>query len=366
MYMFKKIFLGLMVAVIAMPFGASAASLPISVWIPYWKDDAGVKEAAPHLKPIWELNPFSYEVQNGAIVDLVGIDDIMWQDFWLDAKAEKVKMVPTIAWHDGDAIFATLSSSTTRADHVSQILAHVDQYKYDGVDIDYESKTAETAPYFSAFIKELGTALHARKKTLSCTIEPRTPLESRFKVIPPPSEIQYVNDYTVLNQYCDEVKVMTYDQRNVDIKLNESKGTGRPYLPVADKDWVEKVIKETTKTISPKKVMLGVATFGYEYEVALVPGVNGGAPTSGYNRLRSITYKDFTDIRNATGAPVIRNLAGEASAIYLSGSSIRLAWIPDASAIAEKVALAKKYKLRGVSVFSVNGENDPAMWSVLK
>lgn len=362
---FKKVIFSLIIIAFAIPSGVFGASLPISAWIPYWRDEQGIAEISNYLKPLWQANPFSYEVQSdGTLVDLVGLEEILWQDFWIDARAEKVKMVPTIAWHNGEEIMATLSDTKLRTEHVSGILAHVDAFKYDGVDINYENKPAESRPYFSAFLKELSAGMKKRKKLLSCTIEPRTPLASRFLVVPKDQE--YANDYKEINKYCDEVKIMAYDQRNVDILLNAKKGASGPYLPVADKDWVEKVIKETTKTISAKKIYLGVPTFGYEYEIITTTSTNSTSTTKEYRRIKSLTYKDFQIITSNLDQKPTRNSAGEISAVYPVGSSTYIAWMSDAEAIKQKVALVKKYKLKGVSLFSVNGEGDPGIWKILK
>jgi spore germination protein YaaH len=389
----KKILITVILFGFFMPFFAShtkAASLPIDVWLPYWKKEAGIQETIPNLKPIWRLHPFAFEVQpDGTLVDAWNMDEVATDDFFLDVRKAKVKIVPTIAWHSGSQILNTLSSSTARAAHIDGIMAHVDAYKFDGVDIDYEAKPAESRDYFSKFLAELSKKLKAKKKTLSCTIEARTPLTSRFTVIP--KDIEYANDYVAINKYCDEVNIMAYDQRNVDILLNAKKGKTGYYFPVADKEWVEKVIKETIKTISPKKIRLGVPTFGYDYVVTPVAtstatstllssstatstyketGIDApGVITLGkykYDRIGSLTYKDFKALPIGFDGTTYRNTAGELSAIYYQNGVTHFASISDATAIAQKVALAKKYKLQGVAIWTANGENDPKLWSVLK
>ena len=91
-----------------------------------------------------------------------------------------------------------------------------------------------------------------------------------------------------------------------------------------------------------------------------------------------------------------RNSAGELSYIYTSSTLIEvspaLRWIvssippdvipsaslnsstsitrfisfTDAEAIQQKIKLAKKYKLRGIAIFKLDGEADPAFWSYIK
>ncbi len=361
----RKIFILAFAAFFVSGTGLAAAAYPVDVWLPYWKKTEGIAEATPNLAPIWRVHPFSYEVQSdGTIVDLWNMDEIATDDFFLDVRAAKAKVVPTIAWHNGTEIMNILSSSTARKAHIDGIVAHAEVYRFDGVDIDYEGKPAESREHFSAFLQELSARLRAQKKILSCTIEARTPLSSRFTVIP--ADLEYANDYVAINRYCDEVNIMAYDQRDVDIILNAQKGKGGlPYLPVADREWVEKVIQETVKTIDKKKIRLGVPTFGYEYEMVLGKS-DTGLVAGGYSRLRSITYRDFDGLVKASGMKPFRNAAGELSLFYISGNSIRIAWISDSEAVKAKVALAKKYGLKGVVVWTANGENDPNLWKVLK
>src|SRR5205823_3151517 len=117
----------------------------------------------------------------------------------------------------------------------------------------------------------------------------------------------YANDYVAINKYCDEVRIMAYDQTSIDLKLNAAKGSGAFYMPVADPDWVSKVLALTVKTISPKKIMLGVPTYGYQYEVGWSDGV------ATYKRLRAMDFDEAMDLADAVSATPVRNNAGELS-----------------------------------------------------
>ncbi len=184
---------------------------------------------------------------------------------------------------------------------------------------------------------------------------------------------------------------MAYDQGLIDIKLNAAKGSGNLYAPVADPDWVEKIIQLATKTISKKKIMLGVPTYGYEYQVSWSNNVTT------YRRLRSVNYFTAFNRGESVNAPVpARNSAGELSFTYTTStffevsptlrwdvsstlpssmlsetansttSVTRFASFPDAESVAGKVQLAKKYGLRGVVLFKLDGSFDPLIWEVMK
>ncbi len=371
--------------------------LEISGWIPYWRTATGTAEAINHISVFKELSPFGYTVKlDGTLYDPMNIGQEPWTTLIQTAKANKVKIIPTVMWSNADNIYATLKSPTKRKAHIQAIVTMVKSNNFDGVDIDYEGKSAETKKYFSLFLKELWNSIG--NKIVSCTIEARTPLDSRFVMIP--KDIQYANDYVEINKYCDRVRIMTYDQGTVDLKLNAL--SSGPYVPVSDPKWVEKVITLASKTISKKKITIGVATYGYEYTVT---PVQGGYV---YDRETSFNPNYALSIASAFGVASSRSVAGELNLIYtptstplvttsttlatttpsldtsLFGQSavtsssggattspqvsapFRLLVWSDAQAVKDKIALAKKLGVRGISIFKIDGGADPAIWNVLK
>lgn len=363
----RSSFLLYIFTMIFFPLASHAAPLSYAVWIPYWRDDAGTVEVAANLHVIREISPFSYEVRpDGTLVDKLKIGQDPWPNFFALATSSKKKIIPTIAWFDGDAIVRTLASTTGRNRHIAEIVELVRASGFAGIDIDYENKKAETRPHFSKFLKELSAKLHKDKKILSCSIESRTPISSRFVVVP--KNLKYSNDFQAIGTYCDEVRIMAYDQGTIDIKLNKQKGGSKLYAPVADIDWTKKVIQEALKSISAKKIMLGIPTFGHEYEIT--PKLNGW----NYQRIRSLSYQKAIEIAKSASTTPARNSAGEISFVYkiigtstpLIATTTRLVWFPDAISAQAKIKLAKQFKLRGIAIFKADGESDPLMWQILK
>ncbi|MEN9852446.1 MAG: hypothetical protein RI996_389 [Candidatus Parcubacteria bacterium] len=346
-------------------------------WIPYWTKTAGGTETTENLSKLDIISPFSYEVDSkGILVDKLKIAEEPWPTLFAQAKEKKIKIYPTVAWFSRSQMEAILNDKTARTSHIQSIKTNIlDNPSFDGVDIDYENKSAETKNGFSAFLKELSVITKSKNKKLICTIEPRTPIESRVRVLTAQkiAESKLVsNDYVAINTYCDQVRLMTYDQQDADIALHDTYDKlGTPYMPVADPKWVEKVIKETTKTIAPSKIMLGIPTFGYKWE--LTPDIEGRGYV--YTKLRAINFREAYNNAKARGIDIERNQAGELSYMYSApespsyagavGAPLHFVSFPDAESMIDKIALAKKYKLGGITVFKFDGGADQSMWDVL-
>src|SRR3989344_6063129 len=334
--------------------GAAAPKLEVSGWLPYWRAASSTADVLPHLGELKEVNPFGYSVRSdGTLADLVlNIDEEPWTSFIAAAHAKKVRVIPTVMWSDGEAMHRILSDGTKRRALEDEITDLVKTKGFDGIDIDFEGKKAETKDYFSTFLK--GLYIRMGNKWVMCTIESRTPLTSRYDTIP--KDIEYANDFVQINKYCDRVRIMTYDQGSIDIRLNET-ALG-PYVPVSDVKWVEKVIKLTAQTIPKRKLVIGIPTYGFEYE-----------------RLWSFNPQYALTLAQDLNIIPQRNSAGEMSFVYIPQSTpgfipnpgtFRIAWWSDAEAVRQKVALAKKLGVRGVAIFKLDGGQDPGIWKVLK
>ena len=383
-------------AATAVPKIPSVPPLEISGWIPYWRKATGTEEMLAHIDTFKEINPFGYTMkQDGTIFDAMNIDEEPWPALISAARAKKVRVIPTVMWSNGAAIHKILSNTKKRIALEDAITALVKKNNFDGIDIDFEGKLAKTKPYFSTFLK--GLYQRMGKKWVMCTIEARTPLDSRYENIP--KDIQYANDYVAINKYCDRVRIMTYDQGSIDLKLNAL--AAGPYVPVADPKWVEKVVNLAAKTISKKKIVIGIPTYGYEYEVT--PLKEDGYR---YDLLWAFNPKYGLDLAGQLGIVPERNMAGEQSFIYTPTSTIpvvgpadavisnvisnndliatttisqvpnsasivastpfNILWWSDADAIKDKITLARKLGVKGVAIFKIDGGADPAIWDALK
>jgi spore germination protein YaaH len=377
----------------------TSTSFEVSGWLPYWRAASSTADVMPHLNKLTEINIFGYTVKsNGQLYDAANINSATstWAPLIAAARAQHVRVIPTVMWSDTNAIDTVLSSSTLRAQHVAAIVQTVKQNNWDGIDIDYEGKKASDMQYFSDFLQQLYSAMG--NKWVMCTIEARTPPQD-LNTNTPLNQIQYANDFTALNKYCDRVRFMTYDQESVDKTLNSAAGNSI-YTPIADPKWITAVIQLAEKSIPASKIEMGVATYGYEYNVTpyanhtgylydLLWSFDPGYATQLENQYHVLPTRNsagelqFTYVPLVTPAllPVGTSAATATNAATLSASAAAAVTTPianqplpgteryvtwsDSVAIAQKVALAKKLGIRGIAIFKLDGGEDPNDWNAI-
>lgn len=384
---------------------AAIKTIPFEVsgWLPYWRVATSTADVLPRISSLTSVMPFGYTVRNdGTLFDAYGLGSPTSSTSPLAsalitaARSAKVRVVPTVMWSNGAAIHATLSNKAKRIALENRIATLAKSQGFDGIDIDFEGKYAKTKPYFSLFLE--GLYQRMGNKWVYCAIEARTPLSSRYDGTPPPDATEYANDFVAINKYCDRVELMTYDQQTIDVKLNKA-ANGTPYIPVSDTKWVEKTVTLAAKTIAKKKLVIGVATYGYEWEVTALS-------ESGFRYDLQWAFNPRYALELATSLGIIpmRNSAGEMSFLYtptttpltegretvppqnsqpMATTAIsyeaafagptrldppppqNILWWSDAQAIQEKIELATKLGLRGVAIFKLDGGEDQALWDLL-
>ncbi len=377
----KKFFLSLFLVVSTLELVSAATPFDKAIWIPYWRKTEGASTTLQNLDKLTQISPFAYELQiDGTIKDALKAQEEPWTTLIAEARKKKIKIYPTILSYaqtpkERNEIYLLLAQKKRRDAHIKAIVELVKKNKFDGIDIDYENKLAETRPYFATFLTNLAKALHKENKKLICTVEARTPPESRYATTSKEvlSKIEYSNDYKTIGLVCDQVRIMAYDQSTDDANLvNLNKSLGNVYKPVADIEWVKKVVTQALWDIPAKKIILGVPTYGYKYEI--IPGT--GTSSTRYSRIGSMNFNYADSIAKSMNIIPSRSSGGEASYVYgtttdanglpLGSFKQYLVWYSDSIAIADKIKIAKLYKLGGVAVFKIDGGNDPLVWNVLK
>ena len=343
------------------------------VWVPYWREASGSAEVLNNLNKIDIISPFSFEMRgDGTFTDPMKLDTGAYADMIKIAKENKKIIVPSILWWatgtGRDELHSVLSEKESRLSLINDIKISVKKYNLDGIDIDFENKLAESRVPFNTFLTELSKEMHDMNKVLICTIEARTPLDSKYANLSSEEykaklkEVDYSNDFKTIGKVCDQVRIMAYDQQDDDKQLNSIRqADNTAYKPVADIDWVEKVLTLAMRDIEWKKIIVGVPTYGNKYEITR--DVSG--KINNYKKIGSMNYFYADAEAKEKNLKQIRDSSGELSYTYVDIDKLKEYYVvySDAEAIAQKINIARLYKIGGIAIFKVDGNNDKNIWN---
>ncbi|MEQ8173936.1 MAG: glycosyl hydrolase family 18 protein [Syntrophomonadaceae bacterium] len=170
----------------------------------------------------------------------------------------------SVALMERGQLHQLLSSPPNRSRLIEQLSDLAVRDKYDGINIDFEFIAPEDGPYFTRFLQELKSAL-GPDKMLSVAVFARTGEEKWATPY----------DYKAIGETADLVVVMAYDYCYLDSEPG----------PVAPLWWVEKVAGYMQSQMAPEKILMGMATYGYDW------GSDGEAKTVSASKLQQIMGK---------------------------------------------------------------------------
>lgn len=342
---------------------ASQSDLSVSAWIPYWSQQDGIPALQSHLDSFDIISPFAYEVQtDGTLADKSKIATGTWNTVFSLARTKNIQIIPSILWADKNAIHEVLSDDAKRVKHIENIISLVKNSNFDGIEIDYEGKLIGDKDIFSKFLKELSAKLNASGKKLVCTVEART-TDEPYDQVPVKALFPWANDYSVLNDVCDSVRIMAYDEYFTTYGSN-SFVTNKPMsvsVSNASLNYVISVLTYTSLRIDSLKIILGIPAYGYEYSVT----IKGDKRT--VKRVGSYSFEGAERLAESTGSMVKKTVGGEKYFIYTTKSGqIRYVVFSDSETIKDRLDLAKMFSVGGISLFKIDGDEDPKMWEVLR
>ena len=279
----------------------------VSGWVPYWAPAAGragfTDAAASSM--FSDISPFFFNALPDGTIGMVGGGTESQLKLTVDAaRARGITILPTITDASGKWMMATviLANSTSRTQHVRNIVDLVMARGFDGIDLDYEGfaftdgreSWATTRPVWVAFVTELAAALHANGKLLSVTI--------------PPVWIAggAVTGYTVydpaaIGAVADRVRLMAYDF-SVD-----SPG------PISPMSWIAQVIAYNDPVVPNAKLQLGVPAYGRNWGRQVD---SSEVCPDGALRTTSVQLQNVQSLLDAHGARPSRDPSGEMTFDY--------------------------------------------------
>ncbi|HEX6576563.1 MAG TPA: glycosyl hydrolase family 18 protein [Gemmatimonadaceae bacterium] len=268
------------------------------------------------------------------------------------AKKHRVHVMPLIVnpgWNL-DLFHKLVTNSAARARMIASMVALGKLHGYWGWQFDFEQIHVSDRDALSIFYREAADALHANGMKLS------------IAVYPDPGDLQNASEYhTWLWEYlvgAYDLKALADAGEFITLMTYLQHTPRTPPGPVGGLPYMERVIRTAlSRGVRPDQLSLGIAFYSMHWRT------EWSAERKGYSWGRGLGWKAAHDLVNKAGATLQWDaVQGSSQARWEQNGVFEYAWIEDAAALAPKLALQKRYNLRGISVWRV-GQEDPGVWT---
>ncbi|RDI39838.1 glycosyl hydrolase family 18 protein [Aquicella lusitana] len=272
------------------------------------------------------------------------------------AKSKSVKLMAMItnAGFDQARIHQFLSSAEAQNKALDFILSACRENHLYGVQFDFEMVSVKDKDALTHFFKLASEKLHKAGFSVSFAVVPALSDD------PGPSAFlkkTYQNwsgayDLKALGKISDFITIMSYNQHP----------EGTTPGPVASVPWVEKTIVHALKYVPARKISLGVPAYSLYWYTGTNPAAHSTRITT---RRLEISYKHARDIVQQSQTHLKWDAREKMNySVYERNWLNEYVYVEDAASFKAKLQLAKKYHLRGISVFRI-GTEDERIWALL-
>lgn len=239
-------------------------------------------------------------------------------------------------YFDGNITKTLLESSQNRQRLINNLLQAAKQNNYKGVNIDLEGIYSYNRSQFTTFMSELYSTFHSQGLLVTVAIPAKTwdnPADSWSGAF----------DYAQIGKYSDKVIIMAYD-------FHWAGGEPGSIAPIS---WVQKVVEYTVKVIPKEKVVLGLASYAYDW------------PSNG-TKAKSYSLSEAYSVASKYGAEIKWDPVSKSSYYKYTDSSgiYHTVWFEDSTSIGYKLDIVNDYNLSGISIWRLGLETSD-YWKVI-
>lgn len=300
------------------------------------------------------------------------------------ADGHDLQVFPSLLTGSGPLNHRLLADPDISQHAIDEIVGYVTEQNYPGFDLDFEGIQPDDRDAYTAFVGQLGSALHAQGKQLSLAL----PAKERDTT----TGWGGWADYAALGNLADLFTIMTYEYRGP----FSGPGSIAPY------DWVDRVITFATHEMPARKVLVGLPFYGYDWDttrgtarslsypqgaaladrygtqITLDPSTASSTfsyqaplgdpppPGSGLGPLRhDITQRGPAgdcDVPAPAGPSAPRPPAPAAGADEIQDHQV---WIEDSAGAQQRLGLVTRHSAGGVATWRL-GQEDPRVWDVVR
>ncbi|MGC2333619.1 MAG: glycosyltransferase [Candidatus Acidiferrales bacterium] len=224
-----------------------------------------------------------------------------------------------------------LANPVARARLAEQIEEYADAEREPGIVVDFESMPESSMQDFQQFIHDLSMALHARNLKLMVAL--------------PAADWTY--DYKYFASQTDAIILMNYDFHWP---------TSLPG-PIAPQDWFVRNIDNMVKLVPPDKLIMGIATYGYDWPVKTK---NGPQPVA-----QAISFQQGVVTAVESGSDVLYDPVS--FNLHYSyddeNNHAHNVWMLDGVTAYNELRAAERAGVRGTAMWRL-GLEDSSMWDI--
>lgn len=229
-----------------------------------------------------------------------------------------------------------LSQSTSRANLISQLVNEVKRTGADGINIDFEYITKESAPHFIQFLRELSLVCRDEKLVLSVD-----------NYVPDSGNAFY--QLGSQKDVVDYIILMTYDEHHS--KSEEAGSTAS--LP-----FVKGGVLRALKQVPKEQLVMGIPFFSRKWMTRTEEGKKVlGSEAGGMNTTRSF-------VENNGGTWTWDEECGQYYSEFTVGDVFYQVWLEDAKSIAGKLTVMEEMQIAGYACWKLGLESSD-VWEVL-
>lgn len=344
-------------------------------------DTATAAPGAPRrMSLVWQYNPDTMNVTTDAVnlVAPVWFEAVLVdsrpallsnranRDYVARAHARNYLVWGTVQSCSPTVTHALVSDTEAGDSLVALLAALVDEYRFDGLNLDFENHLPADSGLLTALVGRIAARLRPSGVILSVDVTRRgSQGENRYER----DRLAAVVDYVVL---------MAYD---------EHWSTGPENGPVASLDWVEQSVVNTIDEVPPDQLILGVPLYTYDW--TMVPLAAGPADTgvgdtviyvrpTGFRALAldevwGLADSGLATLRNGVTVTVAQWLdtpvwKEDAGTMYLrfidTANRLHELWYENEASLGLKVDLVAKYGLAGTAAWQhIFADSAGAIWS---
>ncbi len=229
-------------------------------------------------------------------------------------------------------LYEVLKNTSQRDSLIANLIADCKRYDIDGINVDFEQVSPETAHHYIQFIRELSVACH--DNDLIVSVDNYVPTA-------------YTAFYNRKEQgrFADYVVIMGYDEHAGNSDIAGS---------VASIGFVEQGIMDTLESVEEAKVINGVPFY-----------TRGWATKDGEVSVKTLTMSSQKQFAKEHGIEVAWD---ESSAQYygentVDGTSYEI-WMEDAESLKAKLAVMNQYGIAGVAHWKLGLETSD-VWEII-